>query len=137
MTEFESETLKGTDIELKLKAKMVDADEQNFTLQVYPLNIEWKYLEAESEYLIKDTNFKIESIRQIVRNVLLKYKEFMYSSVKVGSKDYLFEVQVPKGVDTEKLKNVFTQIANEIKNEISKSKSKLEHFKKFLEDTEF
>lgn len=137
MTESESETSKGTDIELKLKAKMVDADEQNFTLQVYPLNIEWKYLEAESEYLIKDTNFKIESIRQIVRNVLLKYKEFMYSSVKVGSKDYLFEVQVPKGVDTEKLKNVFTQIANEIKNEISKSKSKLEHFKKFLEDTEF
>lgn len=37
----------------------------------------------------------------------------------------------------ERLKQVLTQIAHEIKNEVVKSKTELESFKKFLEDSVF
>ncbi|HEY9205121.1 MAG TPA: hypothetical protein VIO58_04295 [Candidatus Methanoperedens sp.] len=130
-----SEFLTETQIDLKLKARLINVDELNYTIQVYPINGEWKY--SEPEYIIHDHRFKNDSIRQIIRNVVLKYKDFIYGSIKVGSKDYLFEVQVPKGFDTENLKNIITQIGNEIKNEILKSQNEIETFKRFLEETEF
>ncbi len=133
----ETEPVKKAETELKLKAKMTHMDEMNYTLQVSPVNGPWRYSEAESEYKISEYLFKSEDIRQIVRNVLFKYKEILVDSVKVGSKEYLFEIQVPKRMEKEKLKLMFTQITTEIKNEISKSRTELETFKKFLEDTEF
>lgn len=134
MTEDE---LKKPETELKLKAKMTNIDKMNYTLQVFPVNVTCRYSESESEYKISDHAFKSEDVRQIVRNVLFKYKEILVDSVKVGSKDYLFEIQVPKRMEKEKLKQMFAQITTEIKNEISKSRTELESFKKFLEDTEF
>ena len=133
----EPEVLKETDINIKLKAKMVSADDLNYTLQVYPNNIDWKYIESDSEYKIHEFRFNAESIRQIVRNVLFKYKEIMIGSIKVGAKDYLFEVQVPKRIDTEKLKQMFTQIGTELNREIQKSRTELASFKQFLDECEF
>jgi len=135
MTEPESQ--KEIEMNIKLKAKMTSADDLNYTIQVFPLNIEWKYIESDSEYKLHQYRFKAETIRQIVRNVLFKYKEIMIGSIKVGSKDYLFEVQVPKRIDTEKLKQMFTQIAGEINHEIQKSRTELASFKQFLEESEF
>jgi hypothetical protein len=133
----EPEVLKETEINIKLKAKMVSADDLNYTLQVYPNNIDWKYIESDSEYKIHEYRFKVESIRQIVRNILFKYKEIMIGSIKVGAKDYLFEVQVPKRIDTEKLKQMFTQIGSELNREIQKSRTELASFKQFLDECEF
>ncbi|MCZ7357076.1 MAG: hypothetical protein O8C66_13760 [Candidatus Methanoperedens sp.] len=133
MAESPRETEKG----LKLKAKMVNTDDLNYTFQVYPVNVDWTYSELESAYRILDFKFKNDSMRQIVRNVLLKYKEPYCDSIRVGSKEYIFEVQISKGIDTDKLKDIFTQIANELKSDISSSKSELESVQKFLEDTEF
>lgn len=131
------ETLKKPEIELKLKAKMTHASELTYTLAVCPANIEWKYSEPESEYTLFDYKFKSDAIRQIVRNVSFKHKELMVDSIRVGSKEFLFELQIPKRVDKEKLKQMFSQIASEIKNEITKSRSELESFNKFLEESEF
>ncbi|MCZ7362034.1 MAG: hypothetical protein O8C58_01635 [Candidatus Methanoperedens sp.] len=125
------------EIDLKLKAKMTHMGELTYTLQASPSNIEWKYSEPESEYTLMDYKFKADALRQIVRNVSFKHKELMVDSIRSGSKEFLFELQVPKRVDKEKLKQMFTQIANEIKNEIAKSRSELESFNKFLEDSEF
>ena len=133
----ETESPKETEIHIKLKAKMMAADDLNYTLQVYPSNIDWKYIEPDSEYKLHEYRFKAESIRQTVRNVLFKYKEIMIGTIKVGSKDYLFEVQVPKRIDTEKLKQMFTQIAAEINHEIQKSRTELASFKQFLDQSEF
>ncbi len=130
-------SLNQAKMELKLKARMTNIDESSYTIQVYPVNIDWGYSEAGSEYIIHEHRFKSDSIRQIIRNVVLKYKEFMYGSIKVGSKEYLFEVQIPKGFDNENLRQIITQIGNEIKNEIVKSENEIETFKKFLEETEF
>jgi hypothetical protein len=135
MTEVESP--KETELHIKLKAKMTTADDLNYTLQVYPMNTDWKYIEQDSEYKLHEYRFKAESIRQIVRNVLFKYKEIMIGTIKVGSKDYLFEVQVPKRIDTEKLKQMFTQIAGELNHEIQKSRTELASFKQFLDQSEF
>ena len=131
------EVLKETEINIKLKAKMAYADDLNYTLQVYPSNIDWKYIEQDSEYKIHEYRFKAESIRQIVRNILFKFKEIMIGSIKVGSKDFLFEVQVPKRIDTEKLKQMFTQIGSELNREIQKSRTELASFKQFLDECEF
>lgn len=128
---------KDTEINVKLKAKMASADDLNYTIQVYPSNLEWNYFEQDSEYKLHGYRFKAESIRQIVRNVLFKYKEIMIGSIKVGSKDFLFEIQVPKRIDTEKLKQMFTQIAGEINHEIQKSRTELASFKQFLDESEF
>jgi len=133
----EPELIKEPEINIKLKAKMATADDLNYTIQVYPSNLEWSYFEQDSEYKLQGYRFKTESIRQTVRNVLFKFKEIMIGSIKVGSKEYLFEVQVPKRIDTEKLKLMFTQIANEINHEIQKSKTELASFKQFLEESEF
>ncbi len=133
----EPETPKESEINIKLKAKMAASDDLNYTLQVYPHNIEWRYVEQDSEYKLHEYRFKAEFIRQIVRNVLFKYKEIMIGSIKVGSKDYLFELQVPKHIDTEKLKQMFTQIAGEINREIQKSRTELASFKQFLDQSEF
>lgn len=135
MTEPESH--KEPEINIKLKAKMTTADDLNYTIQVYPSNLEWSYFEQDSEYKLHGYRFKAESIRQIVRNVLFKFKEIMIGSIKVGSKEFLFEVQVPKRIDTEKLKLMFSQIANEINHEIQKSRTELASFKQFLEESEF
>ena len=128
---------KETEINIKLKAKMHSADDLNYTIQVYPINIDWKYIEQDSEYKLHEYRFKAETIRQIVRNVLFKFKEIMIGSIKVGAKDFLFEVQVPKRIDTEKLKQMFTQIASEVNHEIQKSRTELASFKQFLEESEF
>jgi hypothetical protein len=133
----EPESPKETEINIKLKAKMTAADDLNYTIQVYPINIDWKYIEQDSEYKLHEYRFKAESIRQIVRNVLFKYKEIMIGTIKVGSKDYLFEVLVPKRIDTENLKQMFTQISGEINHEIQKSRTELASFKQFLEQSEF
>ncbi len=133
----ETESIKGQDLDLKLKANMAHVGELTYTLQVSPANVEWKYSEAEGEYRIDHYVIKGESIRQMIRNILFKTKELLADSIKVGSKDYLFEVQVPKRIDKEKLKQVFAQITNEIKSEVVKSKTELESFKKFLDDTTF
>jgi len=133
----EAEIPKETEMHIKLKAKMTTADDLNYTIQVYPINIDWKYIEQDSEYKLHEYRFKAESIRQTVRNVLFKYKEIMIGTIKVGSKDYLFEVQVPKRIDTEKLKQMFTQIAGELNHEIQKSRTELASFKQFLEQSEF
>jgi len=135
MTEIESP--KGQDLDLKLKANLTHLGESTYTLQVFPGNLEWKYSEADAEYRIDQYVIKSDSIRQTIRNILFKNKELLVDSIKVGSKDYLFEVQVPKRIDKERLKQVLTQIAHEIKNEVVKSKTELESFKKFLEDSEF
>ncbi len=126
-----------TEIELKLKAKMTHMGELTYTLAVSPANIEWKYSEPDSEYTLFDYKFKGDAIRQIVRNVSFKHKELMVDSIRVGSKEFLFELQVPKRVDKEKLKQMFSLIANEIKNEIIKSRSELDSFNKFLDESEF
>jgi hypothetical protein len=128
---------KETEINIKLKAKMTSADDLNYTIQVYPMNIDWKYIEQDSEYKLHEYRFKAETIRQIVRNVLFKFKEIMIGSIKVGGKDFLFEVQVPKRIDTEKLKQMFTQIASEVNHEIQKSRTELASFKQFLDESEF
>lgn len=133
----EAEIPKETEMHIKLKAKMTTADDLNYTIQVYPINIDWKYIEQDSEYKLHEYRFKAESIRQTVRNVLFKYKEIMIGTIKVGSKEYLFEVQVPKRIDTEKLKQMFTQIAGELNHEIQKSRTELASFKQFLEQSEF
>jgi hypothetical protein len=133
----EPEATKDTEINVKLKAKMASADELNYTIQVYPSNLEWSYLEPDSEYKLHEYRFKAESIRQIVRNVLFKFKEIMIGSIRVGSKDFLFEIQAPKRIDTEKLKEMFTLIASEINREIQKSRTELASFKQFLDDSEF
>lgn len=132
-----TEPIKVQDIDLKLKANMAHVGELTYTLQVLPANVEWKYSEAEGEYRIDQYVIKGESIRQTIRNILFRNKELMADSIRVGSKDFLFEVQVPKRIDKEKLKQVFAQIANEIKSEVVKSKTELESFKKFLEDATF
>lgn len=134
---IDPESSKETDIKLKLKAKMVNADEQKYTLQVYPINVEWHYLEPESEYRINNFSFKNDSIKKTVRNALSRYQELMIGSIKVGSKDYLFEVQIPKGFETNNIKQIFTHITDEINNEISRNKSEIKSFTKFLEETEF
>ena len=134
MTETE---LKTIDIDLKLKAKMMNTDDLYYTLQLSPSNPEWKYSESDAEYKLFDYKFKSEHIRQIVRNVLFKYKEMPVDSIKLGSKDFLFEVQVPKRVDKERMKMMFSQIGNEIKNEIIKCRTELDSFKRFVEDSEF
>ncbi len=131
------ETPKEPEINIKLKAKMISSDDLNYTLAVFPNNIDWKYIEQDSEYKIHEYRFKTEFIRQIVRNVLFKFKEIMIGTVKVGSKDYLFEVQVPKRMDTENLKQMFTKIATEINREIQKSRTELASFKQFLDVNEF
>jgi len=133
----EPESLKEAEIKLKLKAKMVTADEQKYTLQVYPINVEWNYSEPESEYKINAYSFKNDSIRKIVQDALSRYRELMIGSLKVGSKEYLFEVQIPKGFETNNLKQTFNHIADEINNEITRSKSEIKSFTKFLEETEF
>ncbi len=133
----EPESLRETEMKLKLKAKMVAADEQKYTLQVYPINVEWSYLEPESEYKISTYSFINDSIKKTVRNALSRYKELMIGSIKVGSKEYLFEVQIPKGFDTNNLKLVFTHITDEINDEISRNKNEIKSFTKFLEETEF
>jgi hypothetical protein len=132
-----AESPKEAEKELKLKAKMVNTDEINYTFQVYPVNVDWTYSEPESAYRIHELKFKNDSMRQIVRNVLLKYKETFCDSIRVGSKEYIFEVQISKGIETDKLREIFTQIANEIKADLSRSKSKVESVQKFLEETEF
>ncbi len=133
----EPEATKDTEINVKLKAKMASADELDYTIQVYPSNLEWAYLEQDSEYKLHGYRFKAESIRQIVRNVLFKFKEIMIGSIRVGSKDFLFEIQAPKRIDTEKLKEMFTQIAGEINHEMQKSRTELASFKQFLDESEF
>ena len=133
----EKEPLKGPDIDLKLKANMTHVGELTYTLQVSPANIDWKYSEAESEYKIDQYVIKSDSIRQIIRNILFRNKELLVDSVKVGSKDYLFEVQVPKRIEKEKLKQVFSQIGNEIKNEVVKSRTEFDSFKKFIDESTF
>ena len=124
-------------MKLKLKAKMVAADEQKYTLQVYPINVEWSYLEPEAEYKISTYSFKNDSIKKTVRNALSRYIELMIGSIKVGSKEYLFEVQIPKGFDTNNIKLVFTHITDDINDEISRNKNEIKSFTKFLEETEF
>jgi len=133
----ETESPKGQDLDLKLKANMTHLGELTYTLQVLPANLEWKYSEADAEYRIDQYVIKSDLIRQTLRNILFKNKELLVDSIKVGSKDYLFEVQVPKRIDKERLKQVLIQIANEIKNEVVKSKTELESFKKFLDDNVF
>ena len=133
----ETESPKVQDLDLKLKANMTHSGELTYTLQVLPANLEWKYSEADAEYRIDQYIIKSELIRQTLRNILFKNKELLVDSIKVGSKDYLFEVQVPKRIDKERLKQVLVQIANEIKNEVVKSKTELESFKKFLDDNVF
>src|SRR5574341_167537 len=125
------------EVELKLKAKIVNMDDLNYTIQVYPVNVDWKYSEPDSSYTILDHKFRNDTIRQIVRNVFLKYKEPCCDLIKVGSREYLFEAPFTKGIETETLKQLFTHVANEIKNEIWRSRSKLESVKKFLEESEF
>jgi len=133
----ETESPKGQDLDLKLKANMTHLGELTYTLQVLPANLDWKYSEADAEYRIDQYVIKSDLIRQTLRNILFKNKELLVDSIKVGSKDYLFEVQVPKRIDKERLKQVLIQIANEIKNEVVKSKTELESFKKFLDDNVF
>lgn len=133
----ETESPKKQDIDLKLKANMVHMGEQTYTLQVSPANVDWKYLDAEAEYQIGNYMIKSELIRQTIRNILFKKKDLLVDSVKVGSKDFIFEVQVPKLIDKEKLKQVLAQISNEIKSEVVKSRTELESFKKFLDDSTF
>jgi len=133
----EPEAVKETEINVKLKAKMSSADDLNYTIHVSPSNLDWSYIEQDSEYKLHGYRFKAESIRQIVRNVLFKYKEIMIGSIKVGSKDFLFEIQVPKRIDTEKLKQMFTLIGGEINHEIQKSRTELASFKQFLDESEF
>lgn len=133
----ETETPKGHDLDLKLKANLNHMGELNYTLQISPANLDWKYSEVDAEYRIDQYVIKSELIRQTIRNILFKNKELLVDSIKVGSKDYLFEVQVPKRIDKERLKQVLIQIANEIKNEVVKSKTEMESFKKFLEDNLF
>jgi hypothetical protein len=133
----ETESPKGQDLDLKLKANMTHLGEMTYTLQVLPANLDWKYSEADAEYRIDQYVIKSDLIRQTLRNILFKNKELLVDSIKVGSKDYLFEVQVPKRIDKERLKQVLIQIANEIKNEVVKSKTELESFKKFLDDNVF
>ena len=126
-----------TEIKLKLKAKMVTADEQKYTLQVYPINVEWQYLEPESGYRINAYSFKNDSIKKTVRDALSRYQELMIGSIKVGSKEYLFEVQIPKGFETNNIKQIFTHITDDINNEITRYKNEIKSFTKFLEETEF
>ncbi len=133
----EQDSSKETEINIKLKAKMISADDLNYILQVFPSNIEWKYIDEDSEYKLHQYRFKTDTIRQTIRNVLFKYKEIMISSIKVGSKDFLFEIQVPKRIDTEKLKQIFSQISGEMNQEIQKSRTELASFKQFLDETEF
>jgi hypothetical protein len=134
---IDPESSKETETKLKLKAKMVTADEQKYTLQVYPINVEWQYLEPESEYRINAYSFKNDSIKKTVRNALSRYQELMIGSIKVGSKDYLFEVQIPKGFETNNIKQIFTHITDDINNEITRYKNEIKSFTKFLEETEF
>ena len=133
----EPETAKEPEINIKLKAKMASADDLNYTIQIYPSNLDWTYLEQDSEYKLHGYRFKAESIRQIVRNVLFKFKEIMIGSVRVGSKEFLFEIQAPKRIDTEKLKEMFTLIARELNHEMQKSRTELASFKQFLDESEF
>lgn len=133
----ETESIKRQDLDLKLKANMAHMGELTYTLQISPANVEWKYSEAEGEYRIDQYVIKGELIRQTIRNILFRNKELLVDSIKVGSKDFLFEVQVPKRIDKEKLKQVLAQITSEIKSEVVKSKTELESFKKFLEDSTF
>ncbi len=134
MTETEAPKVPGLD--LKLKANIAHVGEHNYTLQVLPANVEWKYSEAEGEYKIDQYVIKSDLIKQTIRNILFKSKDLV-DLQKVGSKDFLFEIQVTKRIDKEKLKNVLTQIGNEIKNEVVKSKTEMESFKKFLDDSVF
>ncbi|MCZ7383627.1 MAG: hypothetical protein O8C63_02635 [Candidatus Methanoperedens sp.] len=131
------ESSKTNETKLKLKAKMVTADEQKYTLQVYPINVEWQYLEPESVYRIDAYSFKNDSIKKTVRDALSRYQELMIGSIKVGSKEYLFEVQIPKGFETNNIKQIFTHITDDINNEISRYKNEIKSFTKFLEETEF
>ena len=131
------ESIKQPDVDLKLKAKMTGSDDLNYIITVAPVNFDWKYNETDLEYRIHESRFKNDAIRQIIRNILFKYKEILISSVKVGSKDFLFEFQVPKQMNTEKLKEIFTQISDELKKEITKSRTELDSFKQFLDNTEF
>ncbi len=122
---------------LKLKAKIVNEDEIYYTIQVYPVNVDWKYSDSELAYTILGHKFKNEVIRQIVRNVFLKHKEPCCDLIKLGSKEYLFEAPFTKGIETDTLKQMFTLIANDIKNEIKSGINKRESFKKFLDESEF
>lgn len=137
MNMVDPESSKTNETKLKLKAKMVTADEQKYTLQVYPINVEWQYLEPESVYRIDAYSFKNDSIKKTVRDALSRYQELMIGSIKVGSKEYLFEVQIPKGFETNNIKQIFTHITDDINNEISRYKNEIKSFTKFLEETEF
>ncbi|VVB85129.1 Uncharacterised protein [uncultured archaeon] len=132
----ETEPQKGPGLDLKLKANLMLMGEHNYTLQVVPFNIDWKYSETDAEYRIDQYVIKSEQIKQTIRNILFKNKDLVELQ-KVGSKDYLFEIQVSKRVDKEKLKTVLSQIGNEIKSEAVKGKTELDSFKKFLEDSTF
>ncbi len=134
---IDPESSKTAETTLKLKAKMVTADEQKYTLQVYPINVEWQYLEPESGYRINAYSFKNDSIKKTVRDALSRYQELMIGSIKVGSKEYLFEVQIPKGFETNNIKQIFTHITDDINNEITRHKNEIKSFTKFLEETEF
>ncbi len=132
----ETELPKGQGLDLKLKANMAHIGEHSYTLQVVPANVEWKYSESDGEYRIDQYVIKSDLIKQTIRNILFKNKDLV-DLQKVGSKDFLFEIQVTKRIDKEKLKNVLTQIGNEIKSEVIKSKTEMESFKKFLDDSVF
>ncbi len=132
----ETEPPKAQVLDLKLKANMAHVGEHSYTLQVLPANVEWKYSEAEGEYKIDQYVIKSDLIKQTIRNILFKNKDLV-DLQKVGSKDFLFEIQVTKRIDKEKLKQVLAQIASEIKSEVVKSKTELESFKKFLDDSTF
>ncbi len=134
---MEPKSSEKDEAELKLKAKIVNEDELYYTIQVYPVNVDWKYLESEFAYSILGHKFKNDVIRQIARNVFLKYKEPCCDSIKLGSKEYLFEAPFTKGIETDTLKQMFTLIANDIKDEIRSGRSKRESFKKFLDESEF
>ncbi len=132
----ETEPPKAQVLDLKLKANMAHVGEHSYTLQVVPANVEWKYSEPEGEYKIDQYVIKSDLIKQTIRNILFKNKDLV-DLQKVGSKDFLFEIQVTKRIDREKLKQVLAQIASEIKSEVVKSKTELESFKKFLDDSTF
>ncbi len=132
----ETEPPKGPGLDLKLKANMTHMGEHSYVLQVVPANVEWKYSDPEGEYRIDQYVIKSDLIKQTIRNILFKNKDLV-DLQKVGSKDFLFEIQVTKRIDKEKLKNVLTQISNEIKSEVVKSKTELESFKKFLDESTF
>lgn len=132
----ETEPQKGQGPDLKLKANLILMGEHSYTLQVVPFNVDWKYSETDGEYRIDQYVIKSDLVKQTIRNILFKNKDLVELQ-KVGSKDYLFEIQVSKRVDKDKLRNVLSQIGAEIKSELMKGKTELDAFKKFLEESTF